>query len=353
MSIGKKKTLFVGPFGPPYNGDGVKNSYLREGFEDAGIQGLQWFDTIARNQPKWKNNLKLLRLMVGAKQIIFSLNRNGRYYIIPIFWLMRLFAQKKGVLYVVGGSFDQQLTNDLAPWKRRVFVKMLNSLDGVFAESTALKEGLEKCGLRNVVLVYNPRKDDGSQWQLNDSNRQKGVFVSRVTASKGILVLLEAIVKLNESGANLDLDIYGPMDAVHEKEVLRLIEKSEGRIQYKGIVDPAIVQSILTGYHFLALPTFHSGEGLPGILVEAGMAGIPIVITRFNALPEYFKQNESALFVEPKDQGELEQALLRLVKDDDLANTLSAGIKSVVVPFRLESIIHQSLQLLGDYNWKI
>lgn len=350
--MGKAKTLFVGPFGPPYNGDGVKNSYLRDGFEDAGILGIHWFDTIARNQPRWKNNLKLIRLMVSAKQIIFSLNQNGRYYILPIFWIFGLFLKKRGVLYVVGGSFDKQLVK-LAPWRRRVFVKMLNSLDGIFAESVALKEGLEKCGLTNVVLVYNPRKDDGSQWQLNESKRRKGVFVSRVTASKGILVLLEAIVNLNQSGKLLDLDIYGPLDAVHEKEVFRLIEASMGRVCYKGIVEPAMVQSVLTNYHFLALPTFHSGEGLPGILVEAGMAGIPIVITRFNALPEYFKQDESALFVEPRDRDGLEQAMLRLVKDDELASALSEGIKRVVVPFRLESIIQQSLKLLDNYNWKI
>ncbi|GAO28528.1 glycosyltransferase family 4 protein [Geofilum rubicundum] len=353
MSNGKKQTLFVGPFGPPFNGDGVKNSYLREGFEEVGIKGILWFDTIARNQPRWKNNLKLIRLMVRAHQIIFSLNRNGRYYIIPIFWLLSLFSNKKGVLYVVGGSFDKQMMNSLTPWKRRIFVKMLNKLDGVFAESIALKEGLEKCGLKNVVLVYNPRKDDGSQWQLNERIKRKGVFVSRVTATKGVLVLLEAIVNLNKSGSNLELDIYGPMDAAHEKEVSCWINEAQGQIRYRGILDPTMVQSVLTNYHFLALPTFHSGEGLPGILVEAGMAGIPIVITRFNALPEYFKHNESALFVEPKDVDGLEQAVLRLVGDDHLANTLSNGIKNVVVPFHLESIIQQSLQLLDDYNWKI
>lgn len=351
--MGKAKTLFVGPFGPPYNGDGVKNGYLRDGFENACVSGIHWFDTIARNKPRWKIILKLLRLMVFTKQIIFSLNQNGRYYIIPIFWFLSLFFKKRGVLYVVGGSFDKQLTNKLSPWRRRVFVKMLNSLDGVFAESLALKEGLEKCGLTNVVLVYNPRKDDGSHWRLQEDNRRKGVFVSRVTATKGILVLLEAIEHLNQSGENLSLDIYGPLDTLNEKEVFRCIDASGGRVCYKGVIEPVMVQAVLTNYHFLALPTFHSGEGLPGILVEAGMAGIPIVITRFNALPEYFKQDESALFVEPKDRVGLEQAILRLVNDDGLASALSEGIKKVVVPFRLESIIHQSLQLLGDYNWKI
>jgi glycosyltransferase involved in cell wall biosynthesis len=353
MGRDKRKTLFVGPFGPPFNGDGVKNSYLRDGFEEAGIKDIVWFDTIARQQPRWKNNLKLIRLMVRSHQIIFSLNRNGRYFIIPLFWLLNLFFNKKGVLYVVGGSFDVQLRDFLAPWKRRIFVKMLNKLDGVFAESIALKEGLERCGLKNVVLIYNPRKDDGSQWQMNDGNRRKGVFVSRVTDTKGIFVLLEAIVKLNQSGENLELDIYGPVDAAHEQAVFRWVEAAQGQIHYKGILDPSMVQSVLTNYHFLALPTFHPGEGLPGILVEAGMAGIPIVITRFNALPEYFTHDKSALFVEPKDVYGLEHTVLRLVNDDQLANTLSEGIKRVVVPFRLESIIQQSLQLLDDYNWKI
>ena len=353
MGINTGNILFVGPFSPPYNGDGIKNSYLREGFEEAGLTKVQWFDTIARSGPRWKNNLRLILSMMHANQVVFSLNCNGRYYILPIFWFLSLFTNKKGVLFVIGGSFDVQLSKYLPLWRRKVFVKILNKLDGIFAESSTLKQGLEDVGLKNVVKVYNPRKDDGSRWKLKNAIRTKGVFISRVTASKGILVLLKAIEQINNTEEKLSLDIYGPMDENYKDEVFRYIDSSNGAISYKGIVKPDRVQLLLTEYHFLVLPTFHSGEGLPGILVEAGMAGIPIIITRFNALGEYFKEDKSALFVEPENVADLRKAFRRLISDDQLAETLSEGIKKEVVPFRLESVIHQTLQLLNNYNWKV
>lgn len=348
-----KRTLFVGPFAPPYNGDGVKNIYLRDGFSRAGYDSIFWFDTITRKGLVLVNYLKLLWQMMRTRQILFSLNRNGRLYLIPIFWIFSLFSRKRAVLYVIGGSFDIQLTDYMSPFRRKLFVGILNKLDGIFAESTALKKGLEGVGLRNVELVYNPRHDDGSRWSLSESARNKCVFVSRVTDTKGILIFIQAIQELNRQGKSLSLDIYGPMDKECEKEIRDAELASDERIAYKGVLEPMAVQAVLSRYHFLALPTFHPGEGLPGILVESGLAGIPIIITRFNAFPEYFTHEESALFVRPHSVEELKDAILRLVEDDNLAQNLSNGIQKVTVPFRVEKVIERSLELLKQYNWEL
>lgn len=348
-----KRTLFVGPFAPPYNGDGVKNIYLRDGFTRAGFKDIVWFDTITRRGLTLVNYLKLIWQMIGAHQIIFSLNRNGRLYLIPIFWLLSYFCRKRAVLYVIGGSFDIQLTDYMSSFKRKLFVAILNKLDGIFAESIALKKGLEGVGLRNVELVYNPRHDDGSRWTLNKSSRNRCVFVSRVTDTKGVLILIEAIKAINSEGKDLSLDIYGPMDKDCEEEIKDAEKASGGKIIYKGVIEPMAVQSVLAAFHFLALPTYHPGEGLPGILVESGLAGIPIIITRFNALPEYFKHEKSALFVSPHSVEELKYAILRLIEDDSLAQTLSEGIMKVTIPFKVEEVINRSLELLKKYNWEL
>ena len=343
--------LFVGPFAPPYNGDGVKNSCLKAGFEGAGIKGVEWFDTIARQGPRWRNNLRLLAKMWGSPQIIFSLNKYGRYYLLPIFALMQTLRTKKGVLYVVGGSFHQQLQNDLSPWRRRWMVACLNRLDGVFAESRALQQGLEACGLRKVELVFNPRRDSGQRWDLNEAAQGRIVFISRVTRTKGIHDLLEAVGRLLLAGRCVQLDVYGPVDPMDEPLLQKAVRESGGRIKYCGLVEPGKVQEVLAAYHFLVLPTFHPGEGLPGVLVEAGMAGLPLLISRFSALPEYFEEGESALFTAPRDVAALVTAMERLLVDEALCRRLSTGVQKVVQPFRMEAVVAQSLDLLHAYKW--
>jgi len=348
----KKKTLFLGPFSPPFTGDGVKNDYLREGFETEGIKNIIWFDTIKRQSSSIAFYFKLLRLILGSRQIIFSLNIRGRFTIIPIFWFFSLFSRKRGVLYVIGGTFHKQIEN-LSTIFRKIFVCMLNSLQGIFVESVALKEGLEQQGVKNVSTIFNPRKDDGTRWQLSNNNKNKAVFISRVTDDKGVTVLMDAIESINKEGIKIILDVYGPLDENYEQYFSERLSYSKGIITYKGILKPDEVQPALQNYHFLALPTFHSGEGLPGILVEAGMTGIPIIITRFNALPEYFKHNESALFVEPCNVESLKNEILRLIDNEDLNNSLTTGILKTIEPFKLENVIIKSLDFLKGKGWRL
>jgi len=347
----KIKTLFIGPFSPPNSGDGVKNDYLREGFEAEKITNIVWFDTIRRRGGRIMFYFKLFRLMTTSRQIILSLNVRGRYVIIPIFWFFSIFSQKMGVLYVIGGAFDKQLDN-LPKVLRKIFVKMLKRLDGIFVESKSLKSGLEKYGLRNVTIIYNPRKDPGTRHKLTDNNKNKEVFISRVTDNKGVTVLMDAIENINKDGKTISLDIYGPMDTKYETFFNKRVADSNGIITYKGVLKPDEVQAVLSEYHFLALPTYHSGEGLPGILVEAGMTGIPIIITRHNALPEYFTHNQSALFVETHDVEGLKIEILRLLDDDELYKTLNKGILETTESFKLENIIAQSLDYMELRGWK-
>ena len=346
----KIKTLFIGPFSPPNSGDGVKNDYLRDGFEAENINNIIWFDTIKRSGSKFNHYFKLIKLMVSSRQLILSLNKYGRYTIIPIFFLFSLFSRKRAVLYVIGGTFDQQLYF-LSPLMRKIFVRTVNRLDGVFAESKALMDGLQNAGIRNVTMIYNPRKDTGTRWELTDDNRAKAVFISRVYEDKGLNVFMDAVEKINAKGTHLELDIYGPVDSEYEAYLNQRVAESGGTITYKGVLKPDEVQNILPQYHFLGLPTFHFGEGLPGILVESGMAGMPIIITRFNALPEYFTHNESALFIEPRDVLSLENEILRLLNDDELASTLSKGILKTVEPFKVENVIKQSLEYMETRGW--
>ena len=346
------KTLFIGPFSPPYTGDGVKNDYLREGLETAEIKNIIWLDTRNQSGNALSFYFKLLKMMMFSKQIIFSINIRGRFTLIPVFGFLSLFSHKKGVLYIMGGIFDKQIER-LNPLIRKIFVGMVNRLDGVFAESQVLKTGLEKCGMKNVVMIYNPRKDEGLRWKLTENNKNKAVFISRVTDDKGVTVLIDSIEKIKNDGTNISLDIYGPMDNNYEKYFNERVKNSNGVISYKGFLKPDEVQSALLDYHFLALPTYHSGEGLPGILVEAGMTGIPIIITRFNSLPEYFTHEQSALFVEPHDVDGLKNEILKLINSKELTHQINSGLLNTVEPFKLENVIKQSIDYLSAKKWKL
>ena len=63
-------------------------------------------------------------------------------------------------------------------------------------------------------------------------------------------------------------------------------------------------------YDVLILPTYHEGEGYPGIILEAFSLGLPVISTNWNSIPEIVKHNENGLLVPIKDVDSLIKAIL-------------------------------------------
>ena len=59
-------------------------------------------------------------------------------------------------------------------------------------------------------------------------------------------------------------------------------------------------------------------EGLGTSLLDAMAAGKPIVATRTGGIPEVVADGETGILVAPRDHDAMAEAIVRLLKDDDL-----------------------------------
>lgn len=79
---------------------------------------------------------------------------------------------------------------------------------------------------------------------------------------------------------NIVLDIYGPVtDKKYWEQCELLIQQMPDKVQYKGEVQPAAVQNILSQYHALILLT--KGENFGHALYESLSAGRPAITSYF------------------------------------------------------------------------
>jgi glycosyltransferase involved in cell wall biosynthesis len=130
------------------------------------------------------------------------------------------------------------------------------------------------------------------------------VFLGHVKPSKGVRDIFAAGRLL---GSSANVDVYGPLQAG--------IDTSEftGSIRYCGEVPSEQVARLLSQYDALLLPTHYSGEGYPGVILEAFAAGLPVIASRWQAIPEIVT-DENGISIEPRNPYQLAAAMQYLIQ---------------------------------------
>ena len=71
-------------------------------------------------------------------------------------------------------------------------------------------------------------------------------------------------------------------------------------MRYRGFLTHDEVDARLWDYDCLVLPTFHASEGYPGVIAEAFVHGLPVITTRWLAIPEIVDES-CGLLIPPRD----------------------------------------------------
>jgi glycosyltransferase involved in cell wall biosynthesis len=148
------------------------------------------------------------------------------------------------------------------------------------------------------------------------------LYAGRVTADKGMLVLLDALTRLPE----LHLVVAGDGEALPE---LRRRAALLPRLHLLGQVAPSEVLRLLSAADLFVHPSC-CAEGLPSSILEAAAAGVAIVATPQGGTGEVIRSPDHGLLVPPGDPAALAGAMARLVDDPALRTRLGAAARSLV-----------------------
>ncbi len=186
----------------------------------------------------------------------------------------------------------------------------------VIAVSHSLRErvaGLARPG-RQIVTVPNgvpcrdarpPRRPDQADWTLGT--------VALFRPRKGLEVLLEALARLRAEGIAVRLRAVGTFETPeYEQHVLALARRLglEQAIAWTGFTSQ--VHAELIQMDLFVLPSLF-GEGLPMVVLEALGAGVPVVASQVEGIPEAVRDGIEGLLVPPGDAGALAGAIRRVV----------------------------------------
>ena len=146
------------------------------------------------------------------------------------------------------------------------------------------------------------------------------VALSRQVPRKGIDVLLRALTQLDRSGASFRACIVGPgtLLEAHRRMVLDL--GLSGKVAMPGRVEDSF--AYLREGDIFVLPSLEEGSGSVSVL-EALQAGLAVIASACDGIPEDLTDGEDALLVPPGDVAALRDALARLLNDETLRKQLA------------------------------
>ncbi len=261
-----------------------------------------------------------------SRLLFLNFNRRGLLYLAPILVFYSRIWRVKVALRMFG-SENKELLEDSKLGLKSVAKHVIRRVDLLFFET--LKE-VNYFSKLNTNCFYFPNCRNYEMPFISRTYSKRFVFISQVRISKGVLIILEVFKKL---GHDYKLEIYGP---ILDEELLFIKDLD----WYKGILSFESVYSALDNNDVLLLPSFHTGEGHPGIIIEAYAMSIPVITTNWKSIPEIVEDGESGLLIEPNSTIQLELAIRQIT--DELYRALNKGAYKMSKQFQSKDV-HQEI----------
>jgi glycosyltransferase involved in cell wall biosynthesis len=154
------------------------------------------------------------------------------------------------------------------------------------------------------------------------------VAVSRHDPRKGVNVLIRALARLRAAGIPFRACLVGGGPLLDRDRHLVTRLGLDSQVSVTGFVpDP---RAYLELADVFVLPSLRESSGSVS-LIEALHAGLPVVASSCDGIPEDVTDGQSALLVPPGDAEALAAALGRLLGDPALRQTLARGGQAVFV----------------------
>lgn len=310
-----KKVCVMGHFGFGHNllnGQTVKTKILAEELEKQFSGEVMTVDTHGGVKSLLKAPFQVFAGLKNAENVVMLPAHNGLRVYAPLLILLKKFFSGRKLHYAVIGGW---LASFLAT--KPLLKGCLKKFDGIYAETSTMKKALEELGLQNVVIMPNCKElPILSPQDLAETCQEpyRLCTFSRVMREKGIEDALEAVRAVNEAQGRTvyTLDIYGQVDAGQTEWFEDLQKQFPDYVRYGGLVPFDKSVDVLKDYFALLFPTRFYTEGIPGTIIDAYAAGVPVVSARWESFGDLVEDGRTGIGYDFGDTGQLTEVLMTL-----------------------------------------
>lgn len=250
--------------------------------KDFGAAEVKKVDTLNWKKHPFKLFLQLVDLACNCKNVIMLPAHKS----VKVFTPILVFLKKiTGVTihYAVVGGWLPTMTNTDERLKR-----LLKKVDYIYVETSSMADALQEQGFDNIVRFPNFKHiipiDMDELFKAKYTEPYRLCFFARVTKEKGLEDAVDAVLSVNKKYGHMvyQLDVYGPVQGGQEEWFEQLKRKFSDCVKYRGFVEPEESVETLRDYFGMIFPTHYKTEGVPGTIIDAYAAGVPVVTARWD-----------------------------------------------------------------------
>lgn len=256
--------------------------------------------------------------------------------------------------------------NEVLPWHKKVFFVLASRLAALFQtdiicvssydKETALKYKISSekkltvinNGISEKEFVFLDKNEAREKFNLPKDKIIIGT-VANLYKTKGIEFLVSAVKEMAEEqfdgGATFVNNIVfivlgdGP-----EREALEL-QIANYKLQdfFKLLGRKENASQYLKAFDIFVLPS--EKEGFPYVLLEAGLAKLPVISTNVGGIPDLLS-NENGILILSRDPHQIKSSILALLQNKEKMNFISENLnKAVLQNFTFEKMYQKTLEV--------
>ncbi|MBK9234567.1 MAG: glycosyltransferase family 4 protein [Rhodoferax sp.] len=332
------RVLLVGPVPPPAGGMAGQTLQLCELLRDAGAS-VELLPTNAPYKPAWLGQIRgvraiarllpyLWRLWRGcARSDVVHLMANSGWswhlFCAPAIWVAWL-RRTPIVVNYRGGEADAFLSRSASSVRAAMRRAACLVVPSGFLEHVFAKHGMSAQVVPNIIDLqrFHPAAKalPGDERRMMVARNLEPIY-DNATAIK-------AFARVVEQCPEVRLTIAGTGAEATALEALAVQLGIANRVDFAGRVERNEMAARLRQCSIAINPSLV--DNMPNSVLEALASGVPVVSTRVGGVPYIVEDGSTALLVPAGDADAMAAAILRLLKDPDLAERLvRAGLRDV------------------------
>jgi len=321
------KISIIGNFGSgkeQLGGQTVKTRIVTDEILKAfGSENVWIYNTAGGLMTLLKSPVIAFRALKRSRNVVIFPAQHGIRVFVPLLVILQKFFRKRRVHYVViGGWLPKFIKN------KPLVTCCLRKIYKIYAETHSMEKDLNNMGYIDNV-TYMPNFKPLNIVDMNNIAYPSGepyrlCTFSRVWSMKGIADAVDAVKYVNEKKGSIiyNLDIYGKIEEGEEEWFANLQRTFPTSVRYCGTVAFDKSVDVLKNYFCLLFPTRYSGEGIPGTIIDAYAAGLPVVSSLYPNLCEILEEGNTGYGYEFENVKALEELLCNIADNPQQINSL-------------------------------